>query len=146
MSGMGTIIAIVITAGVTYFATSSMGGPVGSCTPVTLSNEVKAYIDNKASRSGGDVAQEIAKLMSRVAEMEKRVGDVDKVNAAYESLQKKNSIIEMAIGEQAKKQDLLLTAVRQQELTSLRNQMASVCAGVVVKRDQGQGDAGAKSR
>lgn len=137
MSGMGTIIAIVITAGVTYFATSSMGGPAATCGPVTLSNEVKAYIDSKPVRGGGDGGPELAKLMSRVAEMEKKLGDVDKVNAAYDSVQKKSTIIEAAIEEQAKKQDLLLGAVRQQELTNLRNQMASICAGVVVKRDQG---------
>lgn len=144
MGGLGIITTILVTAGVTYFTALSMHGGGGTCLPMQLSGEVKSYIDKKVVSGPSESTAEVAKLMSRVAEMEKKLADVERVNSAYEGLQKKNSLIEAAIEEQSRKQDALLSGVRQQEATTLRNQMAAICAGVVVKKDQGS--PGAKTR
>ena len=133
MSGLGTIIIISVTVGVTYFGMGQFG--LGkSSGPVPMTPEVKTYVDSKIGITSGNAAQELQKILSRVAEMETKIIEMDKIRANYEQLPEKSELIESAIGEQRKSKEDILVATRTAELAQLRNDIATLCAGVTVKR------------
>lgn len=135
MSVLGTLILLVITAGLTYFGTSQLGGGSGGFGPAQLSPDVQKYID--ARLAGGQSAdQELQRLTTRLTEMETKLVEMEKVKASNEQLAGKSEIIESAINEQRRRRDDALAAARTTEMAQLRNEIAQVCAGVSIKRVQ----------
>lgn len=134
MSVLGNLILILVTAGVTYFAVTSMGfgGPTG---PVTLGPDIAKYIDTKlAAPSGGGATAELAKIAARLTEMEGKLTEMEKIRSNYEQLAGKSELIESAIGDQRRRKEELMQQARSAEMAQLRNDIATVCAGVTIKR------------
>lgn len=137
MSSLGTFILVAITATVTYFTVTSFGVG-GQSGPLTLSPEVQRYVDAKLNgASSATAGQELPKLSARIAEMEKKLIEIEKTKASYDQLANKNELIESAIGEQRRRRDDAMAAARLSEMSQLRNDIATLCAGVTIKRVQG---------
>ncbi len=134
MSVLGTIIIAAITAGLTYFGTTQFTNQMSG--PVQMSPEIKTYVDAKLTGTAGNSGQELQKIVGRVAEMEAKLTEMEKVRASYEQLAGKSELIESAIGEQRKRKEDVMAAARMAELSQLRNDIATVCAGVTIKRVQ----------
>ena len=138
MSVLGTIIIIVVTAGATYFGMGQFGGQITG--PVQMSPEVKTYIDSKlGATTGATSGDELQKIVGRVTEMEAKLTEMEKVRASYEQLAGKSELIESAIGDQRKRKEDVMQAARMAEMSQLRNDIATACAGVTIKRVQSGG-------
>ncbi len=138
MSVLGTIIIILVTAGATYFGMGQFGSQIIG--PVQISPEVKTYIDSKlGAPPGGTTGEELVKIVGRVTEMEAKLAEMEKVRASYEQLAGKSELIETAIGDQRKRKEDVMQAARMAEMSQLRNDIATVCAGVTIKRVQSGG-------
>jgi hypothetical protein len=128
---------VVLTAGLTYLLATHFGGRRGSLETSQLSPDVQKYIDAKLG-SGQTPEEEVQTLLARVTEMEKKLVEVERVRASHERLAVKSEAIETAINEQRRSRDDALQAARTAELTALRNEIATACAGVAIKRVPGR--------
>jgi hypothetical protein len=133
MSVLGTVILMLLTAGLTYFGTSFLGG--GAMGAVQLSPEIQKYLDSKLAGSP-NAEQELQKLVARITEMETKLVEVEKVRASHEQLAGKSEAIETVIGEQRRRKEEAMANARAAELAQLRNDIATACAGVTIKRVQ----------
>jgi TolA-binding protein len=131
MSVIGTIVLLLVTAGATFYGTIQLHG--GG--PVQFSPEVQQYVDSKLS-GANNVDQELTKLAARVAEMEGKLAESERVRAQYEQLQNKSETIESMISEQRRRREEVLDVARTAELVKLRTEIATACAGVTIKRSQ----------
>lgn len=143
MSVLGTIIIILVTAGATYFGIDQFGGQNSG--PLLMSPEVKTYIDAKLTGGISNSGQELQKIMGRVVEMEAKLLEMEKVRASYEQLAGKSELIESAIGDQRKRKEDIMAAARIAEMAQIRNDIATVCAGVTIKRVQSSAGKGASA-
>lgn len=98
-----------------------------------LSPEARAYIDSHlptAAAACGD----IPKILSRVADLEGRIGDLDKFRQLREQIEEKRQQLEQAISQQRHEQEEALANSRAAELEKLRQDVKLMCAGVTLKR------------
>ncbi len=139
---LGILVIVTLTAGGTFFATSNM--QTASNGPVLLTPEVKSYIDSKFATGFGSQVQDSQKVTARIAEMETKISEIERIKANYENLPARAESVESAIVEQRRKRDENIALIRQNEINNLRNEIATMCAGVTIKRvqDGGTGNAG----
>lgn len=109
-----------------------LGGGIGSCTPIPLTPEVKAYVDAKIAAGNGPQCGEIPKVISRVAELEGRMGDLEKYRKMREEVEEKRQELEQAIAEQRMEQNQVLAKVRAAEVDNLKKEVGRICAGITV--------------
>lgn len=103
------------------------------CKPVALSAEVKSYIDTKIASGSGALCAEIPKMVGRVAELEGRMGDLDKYRKMREEVEEKRQQLEQALSVQRNEQNDILSKVRVAEIDRLKLEASRVCAGITVK-------------
>ncbi len=139
---LGIIVIVAVTAGGTFYATTGMHQAASG--PLTLTPEVKSYIDSKFATGFGSQVQDSQKVTARIAEMEAKIAEIERIKANYESLPARSESLESALVEQRRKRDENIAMIRQNEINNLRNEIATMCAGVTIKKvqDGGTGNAG----
>lgn len=143
---LGIIVIITLTAGGTFYATSGMQQAAHGA--LTLTPEVKSYIDSKFATGFGSQVQDAQKVASRIAEMEAKITEIEQIKANFENLPARSEAVESAVIEQRRKREENLAMLRQNEINNLRNEIATMCAGVTVKKVSdggGSSSAGASS-
>ena len=135
MNSLAVLLVAVVSSGLTYLGLAQ-AGLIVTHGPQTITPEIKAYIDSQLKEPKAGAGTDEAKLMGRVADIEKKLGDFEKAQLSAETLAKKSEAIESAILEQRKKQQDLIAGARDREVVLLGQQMATVCAGVRVQKDK----------
>lgn len=127
MGAIGTIIVIVLSAGATYYLTAQSGRG-----PVSLTPDVQRYVDARLSGSSS-AEQELQGLTTRLAQIEAKVAEIEKIKASHEKLAGKSEVIEAAISDQRRRKEEVVASARTNELARLRNEIATACAGVTIR-------------
>jgi hypothetical protein len=124
------VVCAAVYMGIQYFPS---GGP-NLCAPVPLSPEVKAYIDQKMA-AGGNNAQcgDIPAVLARVTDVEAKMSSLDKFEELRAGLAQQSGQVNMAIAATRRAQGDALSQARSSELGRLRNEMATMCAGITVR-------------
>lgn len=129
---LGIIIIVTLTAGGTFYAATGMQQAGQGA--LTLTPEVKSYIDSKFATGFGSQVQDAQKVASRIAEMEAKITEIEQIKANFENLPPRSEAVESAVIEQRRKRDETLAMLRQNEINNLRNEIATMCAGVTIKK------------
>lgn len=99
---------------------------------LALSPPVKAYIDSKLGGADGSCG-DAGKLKARLDELEARVGDIDKLRALESQIEAKRAQLDEAVARQNMDQTHRLNKVRDAEVTRVRTDVGTMCAGVTAK-------------
>jgi hypothetical protein len=130
------ILLVLLVSGATFLVMQFVpSGKGGACTPLPLSNEVKTYIDSKMVSPAGTESSlaELSKMMSRVTAFETKLVEFEKFREMQAQLDEKRKTLSEALQDKRRDQNEVLAKVRNAELSRLRNDMATMCAGVSVK-------------
>jgi hypothetical protein len=104
------------------------------CAPVPLSPEVKAYIDQKLAAGAGNAqCGDVPAILSRVNEIESKMGSLDKYEELRTTVAEKREGMNLAIANARQKQTDILANLRNAELSRLRNQVAMMCSGISIR-------------
>lgn len=108
------------------------------CGPVAISDEVKAYIDQKLSApANADTDPEAAALRGRIAEMEKKLANIAKVRKLREEMLERRKNVMAGWTSTID----LVTQMRNAEVDRFRGEVAKLCAGVPVNKPAKSGAA-----
>lgn len=135
------LLLILIIAGAAWMASQylpSMSGPQ-VCGPVPLSPEVRTYIDNKFKALGAEQCGDVTKLVSRVGEMEGKLGQLDRFRQMREQVEAKRVQVEDATHAKVNARMDMLSFHRNNELGRLRNEVAKMCSGITVRSGREDG-------
>jgi hypothetical protein len=111
----------------TLYANSGRGGRAGECEVLTLSPEVKAYIDSKlgAATGGGDDAQ----LLRRLGDLEQQAGRLDYLRSTLTALEEAQSRLGRMSLEQPVSAAAVTASAREMELQRFRTGLDKICSG-----------------
>lgn len=127
------LLGVLVVIGLGYFGFKYFGRPAGgqTCSPMTLSPEVKAYIDSKLSAPAA-VGGDLATLNARLAEFETKFKTIDKdfYLKADSIIETRRIAISARVREHRQSVAEVSAAVRDAELRRLRLETATTCAGV----------------
>jgi len=130
------LLVILIVCGAAYMALQYFpGGKTPQlCSPVPLSPEVKAYIDQKLAAAPANAqCGDIPTVISRVKDLEGKLVSLEKFRELRENLEAKRENLESVSQEARRQQTDILTQLRNAELGRLRNEMAMMCSGISIR-------------
>ncbi len=108
------------------------GGQQRACSPVPLSDEVKAYIDGKITSGEGGQCGDLPKVVGRVSELEGKMGELEKFRQLREQVEERRVNLETALKEQRNNHQNFLSTFREAEVNRLRSEIATMCAGITI--------------
>lgn len=114
------------------------GESAAACGPIALSPEVKAYIDSRLATMP-PTAADIDKAQGRITDLEKRIGGLDQFRQMRQQIEEQRQQVEQLLTKRHQDERSLLDGIRVAELSRLRREAMTMCAGVTVKSGSGSG-------
>jgi hypothetical protein len=124
------VIGVVLVSGLTWLGLTFFGHHGGgeACTSVSLSPEVKAYIDTKLSGGGGDSCADLPKLISKVGELENKMGAVEVFRTSLKAMNERREQLEESILRARNSTAQLMNQTRLGELHRLKTEVLQTCS------------------
>jgi hypothetical protein len=122
-------LSILVIASLGWFAMGINKGKHGDmCTPLPLSQEVKAYIDSKFTASAGGQCGEVPALVAKLADLETKLGGIDTYRMAITEREARRLELVTQSDNLRDKSAELLKKERESEIAKLKAQIGGICA------------------
>jgi hypothetical protein len=129
LNRLETFLALIVVGALGYVGYGMVSAkPGGTCSPVSLSQEVKAYIDSKVVASGGSQCSEIPKLVAKLADLQTKIGGIEQYRTNKSMKDAKYQQLAEATAEFQAKAQRILAAARASEVENIKRDITNVCS------------------
>jgi hypothetical protein len=123
------LLGVLVLAGLGYLGVGfTRGRTVDMCTPLPLSQEVKAYIDSKIAATSEGACGEIPTMITKLADLETKMGAIDAYRVSVAQRETKKAEYQENSETLRTKTVALLQKERENEVNRIKNEIGSICA------------------
>ena len=123
------LLGVLVLAGLGYLGMGlTKGKAVDMCTPLPLSQEVKAYIDSKVAATSEGACGEIPTLITKLANLETKMGAIDAYRVTAGQREAKKTELQENTESIRTKTLAVLQKERESEIERIKSEIGTMCA------------------